>query len=41
VAWHSFDLAWNLLGAAGVVGAAASYAVDPLREKPQVSRTST
>ncbi len=28
---HSYDLAWNIMAAAGVLGAAAIYAVDPLR----------
>ncbi len=38
---HSYDVAWNIMAVAGVVGAAAIYAVDPLREKPQAGPSST
>jgi MFS family permease len=28
-AWHSYDLAWNIIAIAGLVGAAAIFAVSP------------
>jgi len=35
---HSYDLAWNIMAVAGVLGATAIHAVDPPGEKPRVSR---
>jgi len=33
---HSYDLAWNILSVAGILGAAAIYAVHPSPDTPQI-----